>query len=92
MGMKTIVQTISCRISWFSWFPSSAWELQPRSSSFSKPNIGKQSFQDSVPKLELGNENNIHAREYQLYLPNKEELRRKLEEWAGNTDELSRSW
>jgi hypothetical protein len=25
---------------------------------------------------------NIHAREYQLYLPGKEELRRKLIEWA----------
>ena len=25
---------------------------------------------------------NIHAREYRLYLPSKEELRRKLVEWA----------
>ncbi len=25
---------------------------------------------------------NIHAREYRLYLPSKEELRRKLQEWA----------
>lgn len=28
---------------------------------------------------------NIHAREYRLYLPSKDELRRKLEEWAGET-------
>jgi predicted nuclease of restriction endonuclease-like (RecB) superfamily len=26
---------------------------------------------------------NIHAKEYQLYLPSKEELRQKLDEWAG---------
>ena len=25
----------------------------------------------------------IHARECQLYLPSKEELRKKLQEWAG---------
>jgi hypothetical protein len=25
---------------------------------------------------------NIHAREYRLYLPSKEKLRRKLQEWA----------
>lgn len=28
---------------------------------------------------------NIHAREYRLYLPSKEELRRKLDEWARET-------
>ena len=28
---------------------------------------------------------NIHAREYRLYLPSKEELRRKLVEWAGDS-------
>jgi hypothetical protein len=26
---------------------------------------------------------NIHAREYQLYLPSKDELQRKLLEWSG---------
>jgi predicted nuclease of restriction endonuclease-like (RecB) superfamily len=30
---------------------------------------------------------NIHAKEYQLYLPSKEELRQKLEEWAGEVDD-----
>ncbi len=28
---------------------------------------------------------NIHAKEYQLYLPDKEMLRRKLEEWSEET-------
>jgi hypothetical protein len=27
---------------------------------------------------------NIHAREYQLYLPSKEELQQKLTEWIGD--------
>jgi hypothetical protein len=27
---------------------------------------------------------NIHARAYQLYLPSKEELQRKLQEWVGS--------
>ncbi|MBK7314369.1 MAG: hypothetical protein IPI80_11710 [Burkholderiales bacterium] len=30
----------------------------------------------------------IHAREYQLYLPSKEELQQKLAEWAGIEDEI----
>jgi hypothetical protein len=30
----------------------------------------------------LAKDANIHAREYQLYLPSKEELRLKLVEWA----------
>jgi hypothetical protein len=29
---------------------------------------------------------NIHAREYQLYLPDKELLRRKLEEWSAEVE------
>jgi len=29
---------------------------------------------------------NIHAREYQLYLPSKEELQQKLVEWIGEQD------
>jgi hypothetical protein len=30
---------------------------------------------------------NIHAREYRLFLPSKEELRRKLVEWAEDQEE-----
>ncbi len=37
---------------------------------------------DAVVKLTLPKDANIHAREYQLYLPSKELLKRKLIEWA----------
>lgn len=37
----------------------------------------------AVVELTLPKESNIHARQYQLYLPSKELLRRKLLEWAG---------
>jgi hypothetical protein len=40
------------------------------------------SFQPMV-EITLPEDANIHAREYRLYLPSKEELRQKLEEWAG---------
>jgi hypothetical protein len=33
-------------------------------------------------EITLPEDANIHAREYQLYLPSKEELQRKLLEWA----------
>jgi hypothetical protein len=29
---------------------------------------------------------NIHAREYQLYLPGKDELQQKLQDWIGEQD------
>lgn len=35
---------------------------------------------DSLVELTLPTDNNIHASEYQLYLPNKEELKKQLEE------------
>lgn len=35
----------------------------------------------ALVEITLPKDANIHAREYQLYLPGKEELRRKLEEW-----------
>ncbi len=35
-----------------------------------------------VVKLTLPKDANIHAKEYQLYLPSKELLRQKLLEWA----------
>jgi len=36
---------------------------------------------DALVEITLPKDANIHAREYQLYLPSKEELRRKLLEW-----------
>jgi predicted nuclease of restriction endonuclease-like (RecB) superfamily len=36
----------------------------------------------AIVELTLPKDANIHAREYQLYLPSKEELRRKLTEWV----------
>jgi hypothetical protein len=35
-------------------------------------------------RITLPKDANIHAREYQLYLPSKEQLRQKLIEWAGH--------
>ncbi|MDO9313280.1 MAG: PDDEXK nuclease domain-containing protein [Burkholderiaceae bacterium] len=39
----------------------------------------------ALVEITLPADANIHAREYQLYLPSKEELQRKLQEWAGET-------
>jgi predicted nuclease of restriction endonuclease-like (RecB) superfamily len=36
----------------------------------------------AIVELTLPKDANIHAREYQLYLPSKEELQRKLKEWV----------
>ena len=38
----------------------------------------------TLVEITLPKDANIHAREYQLYLPSKEELKRKLEEWMGD--------
>jgi len=38
---------------------------------------------DAVVELTLPEENNIYASEYKLYLPSKDELRRKLIDWVG---------
>ena len=38
---------------------------------------------EAVVEITLPKDANIHAREYQLYLPSKEELQQKLAEWAG---------
>ncbi|MFH0920856.1 MAG: PDDEXK nuclease domain-containing protein [Fibrobacterota bacterium] len=38
---------------------------------------------EALVKITLPKKANIHAREYQLYLPGKEELRQKLVEWTG---------
>jgi len=40
----------------------------------------------ALVEITLPKDANIHAREYQLYLPSKEELRRKLVEWAGDRE------
>ena len=37
---------------------------------------------DAVVKLTLPKDANIHAKEYQLYLPSKELLRQKLLDWS----------
>ena len=38
---------------------------------------------ETLVEITLPEGANIHAKEYQLYLPSKEELRQKLEEWTG---------
>lgn len=42
---------------------------------------------ETLVEITLPGDANIHAREYQLYLPSKEELRQKLEEWVGEVEE-----
>jgi predicted nuclease of restriction endonuclease-like (RecB) superfamily len=42
----------------------------------------------SLVEITLPGDANIHAREYQLYLPSKDELRRKLQEWAGEAADV----
>jgi hypothetical protein len=37
-------------------------------------------------EIALPKDANIHAREYQLYLPSKEEMQQKLVEWMGEQD------
>jgi len=37
-------------------------------------------------EITLPKDANIHAKQYQFYLPSKEELRQKLVEWAGEFD------
>ena len=50
-----------------------------------KPTIGIvlcKEKKDTLVKITLPKKANIHAKEYQLYLPSKEELQKKLAEWA----------
>jgi predicted nuclease of restriction endonuclease-like (RecB) superfamily len=42
---------------------------------------------EALVEITLPKDANIHAKEYQLYLPSKEELKRKLVEWAGGVDD-----
>jgi hypothetical protein len=46
-----------------------------------------KSKHEALVEITLPKDANIHAREYQLYLPSKEELQRKLVEWTGIDDE-----
>lgn len=41
----------------------------------------------ALVEITLPKDANVHAREYQLYLPSKEELQQKLEEWMANSVE-----
>jgi len=41
---------------------------------------------DALVEITLPEDANIHAKEYQLYLPDKEELRQKLLDWAAEED------
>jgi YhcG PDDEXK nuclease domain len=38
---------------------------------------------EALVEITLPKDANIHARAYQLYLPSKDELQQKLQEWAG---------
>jgi len=44
---------------------------------------------EALVEIALRKDANIHAREYQLYLPSKEDLQMKLAEWAEIDDESS---
>jgi len=44
---------------------------------------------EALVEITLPQNANIHAREYQLYLPDKEELRRKLMDWAAEQEDRS---
>ena len=41
----------------------------------------------ALVEITLPKDANIHAREYQLYLPSKEELQQKLTDWTGEQEE-----
>jgi len=43
----------------------------------------------ALVEITLPKDANIHAREYQLYLPSKEELQQKLVEWTKDADDLN---
>ena len=45
---------------------------------------------EALVEITLPKDANIHAREYQLYLPSKEELQQKLSEWSGIEREIDR--
>ncbi len=46
---------------------------------------------DALVQLTLPENANVYASQYQLYLPSKEELKRKLIEWSGITPDKRES-
>jgi len=50
-----------------------------------------KSKKDAIVELTLPDDANIHAREYQLYLPSKELLRKKLIEWSQEVETTEKS-
>jgi YhcG PDDEXK nuclease domain len=42
---------------------------------------------DALVEITLPSQTNIHAAEYQLYLPSKEELQQRLVEWVARSSE-----
>lgn len=42
---------------------------------------------EALVEITLPKDANIHAREYQLYLPSKDELQKKLQEWVGEMED-----
>jgi len=44
---------------------------------------------DALVEITLPKDTNIHAKEYQLYLPDKELLRQKLLEWGKEAELLA---
>ena len=44
---------------------------------------------EAIVEITLPKGTNIHAKEYQLYLPSKEELKRKLIEWSAKNLQCS---
>lgn len=43
-----------------------------------------KSNNEALVEITLPKDANIHAREYQLYLPSKDELQQKLKEWSAS--------
>jgi hypothetical protein len=43
---------------------------------------------EAMVEITLPKDANIHAKEYRLYLPSKEELKRKLLDWTSGQDEI----
>jgi hypothetical protein len=55
-----------------------------------RPTIGMilcKQKRKALVELTLPKDANIHASQYQLYLPSKEDLKQRLMEWAGEEDE-----
>jgi hypothetical protein len=60
----------------------------PKPGAVSRKSFLTRKMQTASAKFTLLRDANIHAKEYQLYLPDKELLRRKLEEWGEEVERL----